>query len=105
MTRLAHLSHALVVFGSPLLLALSLGCGGASAGGADAESGGTGANADLPKDAQAEAAKTFCEHELKAAELQPPDMLSRKQIMACITALRPRLNTECKKSAPRDILL
>jgi hypothetical protein len=105
MTRHSHPFLSLVRFGCPVLLALSFGCGGPSAVGAETETGGTGANAGLPKDAQAEAAQTFCAHDIKAAELQPPDALTRKQIMACITAIRPQLKAQCAKSAPRDIVL
>jgi len=80
------------------------GCGGkAGAGGASSSGGASGV--DLPPDPTADAARNYCEHAVAEAVLQPPDALSRKQIQACLTALRPRLNGECGKGAPREIVL
>jgi len=105
MTRFSRTTSTLILFGVALSLCLAAGCGGASAKSGDIEPGTGGANAGLPKDEQAESARGFCEHDVKAAELQPPDALSRKQIMACITALRPQIKNDCAKNAPRDITL
>lgn len=103
MTRLSLFQRSRALVGIAALLCAA-GCGGAAAG-SEGAGAGSKPGTEEPKDAQAEAARQFCEHDVKAAGLQPPDSLSRKQIVACITALRPKINAECAKSAPREVLL
>jgi len=60
---------------------------------------------EKPADDQAEKAKIFCEHEIEKSTTQPPDALTRKQIVACLTAIRPDYQTKCGKGIQRSILL
>jgi len=60
---------------------------------------------EKPGDDQAEKAKIFCEHEIEKSATQPPDALTRKQIVACLTAIRPDYQAKCGKGIQRSILL
>ncbi len=86
---------------------LLFGCGGAAASG----SGGGSSDGDepggssAPVDKEAEQAEAFCEHAVKKSINQPPDALSRKQIMACLTAVRPALDKDCSKGIGRKVVL
>lgn len=90
-----------------LIALLLFGCGGAAASGSGGDStdvdGHGGSSA--PVDKEAEQAQAFCEHAVKKSVLQPPDALSRKQIMACLTAVRPALNKDCSKGIGREVVL
>ena len=90
-----------------LIALLLFGCGGAAAsgsGGDSADVGGHGGSS-APVDKEAEQAQAFCEHAVNKSIIQPPDALSRKQIMACLTALRPALNKDCSKGIGREVVL
>ena len=94
--------HAGVAFAATLW---ACGCGGAAAAGGGGGFEGSGGEMNLPPDALADSARVYCEHDVKESVIQPPDALSRKQIQACLTAIRPRLNAECGKGVPREIIL
>ena len=98
----------IATFVIPGLTALLLfGCGGAAASG----SGGVSSDGDkpggssAPADKEAEQAQAFCEHAVTKSINQPPDALSRKQIMACLTAVRPALNKDCSRGIGREVVL
>jgi hypothetical protein len=83
------------------------GCGGAAASGSGEGSsdGDKPGGSSVPADEEAEQAQAFCEHAVAKSINQPPDALSRKQIMACLTAVRPALNKDCSKGIGREVVL
>jgi hypothetical protein len=56
-------------------------------------------------DSQAEQAALFCSHEIKKSDLQPPDMLNKKQINSCLIAIRPQIQQECSKGVAKEIIV
>jgi hypothetical protein len=56
-------------------------------------------------DKKAEEAATYCEHQVKKSHTAPFEVLNKKQIAACLTALRPQLRTDCAKDAKRQVIL
>jgi hypothetical protein len=93
--------------GALLVLALTpLGSCGGSAAATDRGSVAAGDSPEraTPKDKKAEQARKYCEHSIAKSEVQPPDRLSRKPIMACLTALRPEI-AECGQGVPRELIL
>lgn len=56
-------------------------------------------------DKKAEEAATYCEHQVKKSHTTPFELLNKKQIAACLTALRPQLRTDCAKGAKRQVIL
>ena len=56
-------------------------------------------------DKKAEEAATYCEHQVKKSHTAPFELLNKKQIAACLTALRPQLRTDCAKDAKRQVIL
>ena len=104
MTRRRFIARLVIPGLTVLLLA---GCGGAAAsgsGGVSSDGDGLGGGS-APVDKEAEQAQAFCEHAVAKSVNQPPDALSRKQIMACLTAARPALNKDCSKGIGREVVL
>ena len=103
--------HPSITLRSGIALAAALwalccsGATGSSGGGGESSSGGPDVATDLPDDDLADAARIYCEHSVAESALQPPDALSRKQIQACLLAIRPKLNAQCGKGVPREIVL
>ncbi|MBN2339983.1 MAG: hypothetical protein JXX29_09230 [Deltaproteobacteria bacterium] len=56
-------------------------------------------------DETAEKAKQFCEREVAKSAQTPVEMLDKKQISACLIAVRPEIQTECAKGVKREIVL
>ena len=89
------------------------GCGGAQPSAQTAEEGvglpdnnGSAETAKKAKpDKKAEEAKAFCEHEIKKSSVKPVELLNKKQISACLIALRPAINAQCAKGVEREIVL
>ncbi len=87
------------------------GCGGASAPASVGPDEGNDVVAsavnkgDLPDDPQAEQATKYCEHSINKSVNQPPDSLDRKQIQACLTAIRPQMKAKCSKGIKRSLVL
>jgi hypothetical protein len=102
-------SKPIVTAATGILLSLALvGCGGSSATAAGPSEGDDiddGGGAPLPADPQAEQAARFCEHAISRSEVQPPDSLDRKQIAACLTAIKPRMQQKCSKGIAREVVL
>lgn len=63
------------------------------------------AKAAQETDKKAAEARTFCELEVKKSGSKPFELLSKKQVAACLLALRPEINAQCAKSVERDIIL
>ena len=57
------------------------------------------------QDKQAAQAEKFCAHEIEKSQSAPGDSLNRKQIQACLVALRPQIAKDCDKGVKRDITL
>ncbi|MFO8070694.1 MAG: hypothetical protein R6V85_02360 [Polyangia bacterium] len=100
-------SFRTVCAGTLLVLALTpIGSCGGGSGPADRGSVAAGDSPESsdPRDEKAEQARKYCEHSIARSEVQPPDRLSRKAIMACLTALRPEIG-ECGQGVPRELIL
>ncbi len=87
---------------------LICGCGGTpttSAGTGTITDGDAPVATPAPVDKKAEQAKAYCENEIEKSINQPPDTLSKKQIMACFTAIRSELAHKCRRTSDREIVL
>lgn len=95
-----------------VILLLS-GCGGAQKTVPDVAGDDGGPNAASSKEAsatnkadkKAAEAKTFCEHEIAKSGSKPFDLLNKKQVAACLLALRPQINAQCAKGVEKEIIL
>ena len=67
--------------------------------------GGSSKSAEQKPDPKATEAAAYCEHQVKKSQTTPFELLNKKQIAACLTALRPSLRTDCAKGAKRQIVL
>jgi hypothetical protein len=88
------------------MLFLAPGCGGASegAGFEELDLGDTPGAATTPASPKEQQAKAYCDNEVERATLQPPDILSRKQIQACLIGQMPQIRT-CGKGVKREVVL
>lgn len=105
-------------FLSVLIVLLTIGCGGGDpnvASGDDVTSDGTlsavaqnrsvSGAAGAGDDETAANAKQYCDNEVKKGTQNPVALLDKKQISACLIALRPTIKAECTKNVKREIVL
>ena len=60
---------------------------------------------DTSVDKVAEQADAYCKNEIKKGAQKPFDLLDKKQIKACIIAVRPKIKTQCDKGVKKEIIL
>ncbi|MCK9523263.1 MAG: hypothetical protein M0R76_09500 [Proteobacteria bacterium] len=58
-----------------------------------------------PEDDKATRAAAFCAREIEKTAEAPVEQLERKQIGACLIALRPEILTDCAQETSRDVFI
>ena len=112
----AHPQGGLMIARCILLLAAILmlwGCSGVQKSAVTGEGGDassntgatTAANGTEKPDKKAQEAKVFCEHEIKKSASSAFELLNKKQVAACLLALRPQINAQCAKGVEKEIIL